>query len=71
MNNTFIRNNISYIIDLMCYLFCIKYNQLENNNFLNIFCHYCNKNIKTTDNIYCMYDKTFCTVNCRTAYLRV
>jgi hypothetical protein len=49
-----------------------NYNILETNYYkietcdnFNIYCSYCRKLILPTDKIYCIHDKTFCTMNCR------
>jgi hypothetical protein len=59
-------NIISYIIErLSSYL-----NNFEKEINLNILCNNCNKNIKSTQIVYCIYDKTFCTIDCRAFYVK-
>lgn len=68
----YIKFIISYIIEKM-YSSCSnisQYDDIENGYLFNIFCNSCNRNIKTTEKVYCIYDKTFCTINCRTIYLK-
>ena len=62
---------ISYIIKNM--YFCSNTNKnddIENGYILELLCTTCNRNIKINEKIYCIYDKTFCTINCRTNYLK-
>jgi len=67
----YIKFIISYIVEKM--YFCSNINQqddIENGYLFNILCTTCNRNIKITEKVYCIYDKTFCTINCRNIYLK-
>lgn len=76
--NTLIKNVIIYIKYIILYIVNIMSSCVNNNNSdnveiitnTNIFCTCCKKKIKATDKIYCMYDKTFCTTNCRILYIQ-
>jgi hypothetical protein len=63
-NNIFNKNFYNIIYDLQKYIF----NFYSNNNCSNITCHICNKKINYTE-IYCAFDKTFCTNECRNFYI--
>ena len=59
-------NIISYIIERLS----LYFNNLEKEKNFNILCNNCNKNIKPSQIIYCIYDKKFCTINCRAFYVK-
>jgi hypothetical protein len=68
----YIKLILSYIIGIM---FSYKssetyHNKLEAGEHFNIYCCYCRKLIQSSEKIYCIHDKTFCTLNCRMLFLK-
>ena len=59
-------NIISHIIERLS----LYFNNLKKEENLNILCNNCNKNIKSSQIVYCIYDKTFCTIDCRAFYVK-
>jgi hypothetical protein len=46
-----------------------KKNNNENEPIIYIYCNYCSKHITILMNIYCAYDKKFCSISCRQDFI--